>query len=1425
MGRAFRYLLWTIGGLVAVVALLLVLLATPPGRSILASVVERAASGSGLTLTIGTLSGWPPFAFGADTIVLADTNGTFAEIDGLSIDVDVGALLTGRIGFEAIDADRVAVTRQPVLESSDDSGGGALLPLAARALSIARLELGADLVGTQAALAVTGAFASGADGSLQLRLNADRIDGTLGIVSADVARAATGAPIAVDLTVEEAANGILVGLTGRGTGPGYRLVARTSLANGGFDGAVSLTSDGDARFSGRFGFTSAADTYRLTLTGNGDLAELVPPDLTGLLSGRVEVAADVGWSGITDGAVPQVTIRDTVVSTDAVNLSASGAFGAPDAELSFKLDVKRPDGQAITLPIGGDPIEVQSLAFSGRIAPHEDGRRLDLVGRVSGLSSPAATVPGIGLSLALESDGGNPFVEDSLPFALRVEADALDLPAGRITATDTTPLLLTADGALDLADLSATLNADLSVAGGRALFAGDGSSERLSGEARLRFGDLTSVSALAGRALSGAISATVTGTFFGPDGMELAIAGTGTDLDPGEATAASLLVGETQFALAVAESDDGIALSDVTVNSAEFTLGGDLSLAGDQIDGAFSGDIVDLAALAPQSAGAATFSAEVAGLVDRPTFDARLGIAEGSLVGQPISGASLRVTGEPVDDGWRATLALDGAFAGRPLSGSADAILESSTGQFTLPQISISVAQNTLKGAIEQTPDGLLTGTLSLDAPDLRTLAALALLEAAGSAEGQVRFAADGGEQAVALAFTGREIAVETVVVNEAGGEVRIDDAFGMPQISGSVDASGIAAGGLQLNTARLSATVDGGTTLFSAAARGPDIDLTGSGSLAADGAAQVLRVDSLAGKVSGLDVATDGPAIVRLGDQVTVESVALALGGGRVTVSGLASPQLDLAIRIDGVSASIANGFSPGLGAEGAISGQATVTGPTASPKVAWKADWSGFALAQSRATGLPGLSITAEGEATTTATTIAASLAGGGLSLDVTGNVPFSGGDPQIRAQGSAPFELLGLATDRELELGGVARVDLTISGPTAIAGTVTLSNATIVDAQTRFGVTDVAGEVRLNGQTATIPGLTGRMAQGGAMTVSGSITIDPDAGLPADLTIDIRNGRYSDGTMVDATYTASLALSGPLLTTGSVTGRVDIARAEVLLPDSFGGGPALNVEHINVEPGFVAPVKPTPPRTVGGPQASGGLGLDITIAGSSRSAIIVRGFGLDAELGGSLRITGTTDNIVTVGGFEMLRGRIEVLGRRFDFTRGLITFAGELVPILDFEATTRASDITANVLVTGPADDPQITFTSSPELPEEEIISHLLFDTNVGSLTAFQAAQLVDAIGQFSGAFSRGDGLFSRVRRATGLDDLDVRQNETGGTTVGIGKRINDNLRLGVEQDTRGTGRVTIDLDLTRNLKARGEAGSDGSGKLGLTYEREY
>ena len=188
MRRALRYAGFAIVGLIALVGLLLVLLATPPGRAILAGIVERAASTNGLTVSIGSLTGWPPFAFGADKIVASDAKGVFAEIDGLEIDLDVGALLTANIAFDAIGADRISFVRTPELEGGDttvvadesDSGGGGLFPISVDRLAVARLELGEALIGHPAALAVDGAFALRADGGIHADLKANRLDNAVG---------------------------------------------------------------------------------------------------------------------------------------------------------------------------------------------------------------------------------------------------------------------------------------------------------------------------------------------------------------------------------------------------------------------------------------------------------------------------------------------------------------------------------------------------------------------------------------------------------------------------------------------------------------------------------------------------------------------------------------------------------------------------------------------------------------------------------------------------------------------------------------------------------------------------------------------------------------------------------------------------------------------------------------------------------------------------------------------------------------------------------------------------------------------------------------------------------------------------------------------------------------------------------------------
>ncbi len=136
------------------------------------------------------------------------------------------------------------------------------------------------------------------------------------------------------------------------------------------------------------------------------------------------------------------------------------------------------------------------------------------------------------------------------------------------------------------------------------------------------------------------------------------------------------------------------------------------------------------------------------------------------------------------------------------------------------------------------------------------------------------------------------------------------------------------------------------------------------------------------------------------------------------------------------------------------------------------------------------------------------------------------------------------------------------------------------------------------------------------------------------------------------------------------------------------------------------------------------------------TARNNIFVRGRGIDAELGGSLTIRGSAADPVVTGGFEMRRGRIVILTKRLDFTTGKITFGGSLVPILNMVASTSSDQTTINITVTGPANNPDISFGSAPSLPQDEVVARLIFGQSISRLSALQIAQLADAVTQPAG-----------------------------------------------------------------------------------------
>src|SRR5206468_1953776 len=83
---------------------------------------------------------------------------------------------------------------------------------------------------------------------------------------------------------------------------------------------------------------------------------------------------------------------------------------------------------------------------------------------------------------------------------------------------------------------------------------------------------------------------------------------------------------------------------------------------------------------------------------------------------------------------------------------------------------------------------------------------------------------------------------------------------------------------------------------------------------------------------------------------------------------------------------------------------------------------------------------------------------------------------------------------------------------------------------------------------------------------------------------------------------------------------------------------------------------------------------------------------------------------------GARDLRRGTFEVAGQRLNFSRGTLSFdpGAGIDPTLDLDASTNAGGVTANIHIGGHASAPTFTLTSDPNLPPDEILSHMLFGT---------------------------------------------------------------------------------------------------------------
>lgn len=1386
LARIFRWALYGAAAL-AVIAILTAgyLTLTPPGRANLAGIISDMASTPQSGVKVTGVSGIWSGSLRVEKVELSDRGGAWLDMTNVAVDWSPTALLSRRFDAELVSVGEIDLRRTPVAEQrASDTSSGFSLPVS---IDIGRLELpqvalGAGLAGDLAQLSASGNLRVGRDPlAVDTALRIERTDGREGSIEAVMAYLPQDNRIDLDVRGSEPAGGIIAGLLQLPGDPAVEITLAGRGPASDWQGEGSFSVDGEEITTLQARHRMDDSGRVIEATGSGAFAQFVPEIVRPAIDGPTtfDVAVVLPDAG-------GVHVRRALVNSQAVSLAASGTIDMAGAS-DFSVQAEATDGP---------------LSF---VFGEEDARtRIELsgaTGRIAGAGTPAVDVtlalPAVASPMAQASNVDVALHSDAFDLQSQSGPFSLDLSAARIESDnpDLAPLL---QGRLAGA-VSGTLAAD-SVTIDSADIRNDAASVKATGRVDRADG------ALALDIAADVLSAALPAAAQAPLGERVTISGR---LDR--------------------NGQGAISLSGFEAASGGLALSGNVSLDGAEIDADVSGSLADLAALSPQATGALSFSTRATGDLGRPQFELSLNGERIESAGQAIEDFSLSASGTADPAQPAADISLSGSVDGEALRGRAS--LATGEQQRSVDGLEIVLGESRISGDLTLDENFMPVGSLNVSVPDLGPLAALALEEISGALTADLDFTREGDRPLLTVRASIPQFARQAVTGRDIAIEARINDYLAAPAISGRITAAGIQSGGTAIDGLNLALGQDGPWTAFngSATVAGNPASVTG-GLLMEDGRI-TLELDTAEATLQGVRATLGGSTVVSVQDGTArLDGLVLLVNSGRIVVSGTAGETLDLDAAITSLPLATVNSFAPGLNAAGTLNGRVTVTGPAADPSIRYNADLAGAAVSASRDAGFGAMAITSSGTFAGGRLQFDATIDdGSGLTLRGGGSVQVQGGQALgLQFSGRVPFTFLTARLAAQgLSLTGTADATISVGGTTGnpvVSGSISSTGGRFIDVRSGLAVTDLATQINIGNNVATIQSMTGTLSTGGRLSASGTVGIDAGQGFPADLNVRLDEGRYVDGRLVTATLDGALEITGPLASAPTVKGTVNLGRTVVTVPERLPGSlNALNVQHRNAPAAVVRQQEAIGPRGGGGNESSG-LNLDITV--NAPQQIFVQGRGIDAELGGSVRLTGPAASPRAIGQFDLRRGRLTVLAKRLSFTRGNINFSGSLTPYLDLSADSQAGTTSVTVLVRGPATDPEFTFESSPAMPQDEVLAQLVFGRSIDNLSPVQIAQLAEAAAQLAG-LAGSTGLLETLRARTGLDDIDVRTDEaTGESSVAVGKYLNDRTYITIERGSdAGSGKAAIDLELGRGLKLRGEAHEDGEAKGGLFFEREY
>ena len=735
-------------------------------------------------------------------------------------------------------------------------------------------------------------------------------------------------------------------------------------------------------------------------------------------------------------------------------------------------------------------------------------------------------------------------------------------------------------------------------------------------------------------------------------------------------------------------------------------------------------------------------------------------------------------------------------------------------GRATVDIAALDVAGTTARGALRSDPGGF-NGRLVL---------------AGGGLDGTLDFAPANGAQRIEAHLTANNVVLPgppkiAVRSGRIDGTIILDE--GQTTLDGVLSARGLTASGITLARVTANAKLVNGSGQVRAAlagTRGTAFELVTLANVTPDQISVTGR-----GFLDRRPLTLESPAVItRVEGGWQIASTRVRFAGGRGTLSGRTGDRPELRADIERMPLQLLDIFWPKARLGGIASGRV---------EYRWEGQPTGSANLRIRGLTRAGLVLASK-------------------PIDVGVNAVLSGGRAAMRAVAVSDGKTIGRAQARFAPLGrgpivaelmnapmllqlryagpadtlwrlsGVEIFDL--SGPVAIGadisgrlvdpqirGSLKTDGARLESAVTGTVIERIRASGRFNGSRLVFSAINGSTPGGGSLTGNG--TVDFSGGKTGlDLRFEASRARLLARDDIAATVTGPLAIrsNGD---GGTISGKFNLNSGRFTLGRASAAAsvPQLQVRNVGQDMDETIEVAQLRPWK-----------LDFDVAGGE---LTVRGLGIDSRWTTDLKIGGTADAPRFTGRADLIRGDYDFAGRNFRLERGVIRFRGESPPdpLLDIRAEAQVQGLDASVIVGGTGLHPEIRFASVPQLPQDELLSRILFGTSITNLSAPEAVQLASAVAALQSGSGNLDPI-NAVRRAVGLDRLRILPADvaTGQkTAISAGKYIGRKLFVEVITDGQGYSATRVEYQVTRWLSLLSSISTIGRTSANVRISKDY